>query len=545
MGMLQEHLLTHTPDTDYILAHNLHNGSCTVFRKMYLPPKASLDLTLGQDSGQIIAILRHQAALKLYAKCSLIVTAEFILTTEGDEAAETINIHMRSRNRMLTMQDNYADLYDKAYAEINLNMEDFLRKGSGWRLTAVYKTEIEIAKCRPLSGACGQLSVSTLKDAGSIKHDYLNDNQCFFRAVARHFVKKDCLKQIDEFISVHMNTHGTVLPMAVNRIAKFEAANEHLKLKINVLFEEGEDIYPIHVSEKIGCENHVNILLYKVLMDGKVMPHYSYIASLPLLLRRVYNEHAAVTNEGKTDIAKAARSYQKLEVCVNCLAKFSSARVMKKHFASCIRNEPQRIRLPPLDHSIRFKNHVNKFKIPIVGFFDFESVMTPPIAPCSTCPAMDTCYHSTHTEAVQEACTYSLVLINYLGDIVHFSTYSGEDCAAKFLDRLLSLEPSLQEKLQAHEPMNLTPQQQHEFSIATTCHICGIDFGEKDVKHRDHCHLQGDYLGAAHVKCNLEREVVKKIPLFCHNFTGRLKQIFRIEYISNNTLPLPQATIAI
>jgi hypothetical protein len=41
----------------------------------------------------------------------------------------------------------------------------------------------------------------------------------------------------------------------------------------------------------------------------------------------------------------------------------------------------------------------------------------------------------------------------------------------------------------------------------------------------DHCHIRGTFLGPSHANCNMERRVIKKIPLFCHNLTsydGRL-----------------------
>jgi hypothetical protein len=41
-----------------------------------------------------------------------------------------------------------------------------------------------------------------------------------------------------------------------------------------------------------------------------------------------------------------------------------------------------------------------------------------------------------------------------------------------------------------------------------------------NVKVRDHCHLTGQFIGAAHNQCNLGRKEVVKIPLFCHNFSG-------------------------
>ena len=56
---------------------------------------------------------------------------------------------------------------------------------------------------------------------------------------------------------------------------------------------------------------------------------------------------------------------------------------------------------------------------------------------------------------------------------------------------------------------------------ATRCYICRHEFVEgeaKGPKVRDHDHITGLFIGAAHRQCNLERPVSFKIPVFFHNF---------------------------
>lgn len=54
----------------------------------------------------------------------------------------------------------------------------------------------------------------------------------------------------------------------------------------------------------------------------------------------------------------------------------------------------------------------------------------------------------------------------------------------------------LPEKLEAlHKtPLPMTHVDEAAFKAATTCHICGQSYSEKDVKVRDHCHLTGRYV---------------------------------------------------
>ena len=69
----------------------------------------------------------------------------------------------------------------------------------------------------------------------------------------------------------------------------------------------------------------------------------------------------------------------------------------------------------------------------------------------------------------------------------------------------------------------LSARQQKEYDHATRCYICRHDFVEgetKGPKVRDHDHITGWFIGAAHRQCNLDRPVSFKIPVFFHNFRG-------------------------
>ena len=66
-------------------------------------------------------------------------------------------------------------------------------------------------------------------------------------------------------------------------------------------------------------------------------------------------------------------------------------------------------------------------------------------------------------------------------------------------------------------------RQQAKFDNATRCYFCRHEFTkheQKGPKVRDHDHITGDFLGAAHRQCNLERAVSFQIPVFLHNFRG-------------------------
>ena len=72
------------------------------------------------------------------------------------------------------------------------------------------------------------------------------------------------------------------------------------------------------------------------------------------------------------------------------------------------------------------------------------------------------------------------------------------------------------------------------------------------MRHKDHCHITGEYCGVACRKCNMEHLSLKNVPLpiFFHNFTGydskhMIKNFANLnaEIIANTTERIKCATI--
>ena len=68
-------------------------------------------------------------------------------------------------------------------------------------------------------------------------------------------------------------------------------------------------------------------------------------------------------------------------------------------------------------------------------------------------------------------------------------------------------------------PMTMSDRDVLSFTNAVVCHRCEKPLTDDD-KVRNHCHLTGRYLGAAHNVCNLNCKTPQHIPVFFHNLRG-------------------------
>ena len=104
--------------------------------------------------------------------------------------------------------------------------------------------------------------------------------------------------------------------------------------------------------------------------------------------------------------------------------------------------------------------------------------------------------------------------------------YCGENAAEHFIDSLQKQAALIHKEyiLNPKKMKKLTIEQQREYDSATTCHICSEKFlNDEDPKVRDHCHIMGDFRGAAHNSCNLNYRIMPKtwkLPVVFHNLRG-------------------------
>ena len=152
---------------------------------------------------------------------------------------------------------------------------------------------------------------------------------------------------------------------------------------------------------------------------------------------------------------------------------------------------------------------------PFVIYADFESILEP-----LGRQTKQTTYSKLH-----KVCAAAAILCSTLGQYNQLTVMKvGENALAEFLDVLIEWETAIVEELRTNRPMKrMSAQKREEYKNAMECYIFRHAFEEGDPKEqmvRDHDHITGFFLPAAHRQCNLERPVSFRIPVFFHNFRG-------------------------
>ena len=383
----------------------------------------------------------------------------------------------------------------------------WLSEGSGWVFELVILHNINIVSYFPLKGK------SYIKLPEELRHPKKTlvnpkneDNRCFLWCHIRHLnpQKKDPqrIKLSDREFVKRLDYTGVSFPVTIEDIGKIENQNQ---INISVFGYINKETYPIRISEA-NFTDHLELLW---ISDENGNSHYVLIKNFNQFMSSYTKHHG--------------RKY----FCLRCLHCCSSERTLKIHREDCLAiNGTQAIKMPKAGSKIYFQNHQKMLPAPFAIYADFEAV-TEKIDSCQ--PSDGKSYTSTYQS--HKACGYGYKLVcrydNKYSKPVEI--YRGEDCIQKFIIKMLSEVKDCQRivREEFQKPLFMTDKNERDFQNATKCHICVRKFtpslkGGKE-KVRDHCHITGEYRGAAHSDCNLKWAISAeklKIPVIFHNLKG-------------------------
>jgi len=542
---LQKHYkVIHKPSKNFILKESAFKKSVVTYRFTF--PNNTLDLTQAQQSvlPEILTLVQNEAAKKTLVKVGLIIICQMSMVDHVGEKMTTTMIPFRSTS-FLVNGFNTVGLKRSILRSFSLqerDMEEFCDCSSNWVFERAVAFDVEIAAMKPIlvgqdtdDTATSEILTSDEEDerkkeksefydvrdarkfnTRNIKNNKFlfnpsnYDEKCFLYCVLKHLKLTHPRKKYRGWsfkkFEATLNTIGITFPISIQQIEKFCKQNPHLKLKINIiLLNTKHHVFPLEYGMgRKKTKNVMNLLLIQRRNDSEdINNHFLLITDLHKFLRKTYHDG----------------SYQRSFTCVNCLNGFSSLKILEKHEVTCSLHKP-RMEIVSDDTTMKFKNYQNQHPLEYIAFLDFECVLPKTAKKCPECTHLRCKCDRSYTEPVadQHPITYSLVILDQNGEIIHKKTHSTDNAADHLINHLLEEEETwLSNLFNSCVEMALNKKDWVVYNQTTSCYMCKTVFNDNIVKCRDHCHFTGKFLGASCQSCNLRRRRPRKLNIFLHN----------------------------
>ncbi|XP_055839997.1 uncharacterized protein LOC129907698 [Episyrphus balteatus] len=470
---------------------------------------------LNDNKAMMHEILHRKIKEHNSIKFNLELFAEYVKISGEEMLIELKSMAAEMKAVFLEVEIN--PILEEMFEVILFKMDEFQERDSGWALIRIKSVEININKYQPLSGSSYLSLPKKIVDKRAIVNIENKDEYCFKWAVisalhpeiethvgrtSSYYQVSDISRDIIALDNIILDFTGLSFPLELPEIKTFESKNN---ISINVFgFSEGEKPqiegpYYMTMQEK---RIHINLLFH---MKGEVT-HFMWIKHISRLIT--------------SDVLDSSR--RRLLFCNTCLQHFYNDHSFDKHKGEC---KKMVTKMPADDKKIiKLENYDKQMMVPFVTYADFECILKP-VHTCLPDPS------TSSTTILQEhvPCAFSYYMkcsFDENEDIMR--TFIGENCASEFLHSLVEdTIDRFNKHLKSVTPMKpITSMQAFLFEKATMCTICAIKFNIGEVKVRDHCHLTGEYRGAAHNLCNLKFKMPTFFPILFHNLSGYDAHLF-------------------
>ena len=322
-----------------------------------------------------------------------------------------------------------------------------------------------------------------------------SDSRCFKWCHVRHLntVSDNVsrIKRVDKKIASTLDYGGVEFPVKVKDVSVIEDKNE---IRINVFSYEDKIVCPVYVSKK-KYGDCMNLLM----IHENNKSNYVYVKDFNRLMFNI-NKHK-----------------EKTWFCMRCLQHFSSEIILEKHKDDClVVNGEQRVKLD--NGYVEFKNYANKICVPFKIYADFECILKK----CdNVVGSYDNSWSIKESEHAPCGFGYKVVCVDnkFSKDVV---VYRGKGCVKKFISCILDEYEYCRRICRDHfnKSLIMSAEEEEMFQNACSCWICGKLFDLMDEKVCDHCHISGEFRGAAHFSCNANFKFSKKVPVVFHDLKG-------------------------
>ena len=400
-------------------------------------------------------------------------------------------------------REGIVNLWESPYADdlrllterIKIHNAKFIREKSGLILAEIKNLYFRACRYDPLRGSSWKPLPGFLQRKHCIVNIQNKDNRCFGYALLYFLIKKpnrnlqrSSLYTDKLFKQYHLDS--LPYPISPNDVNLYE---DLISMNINIFTffdDEGKARHPYFISKK-QHPSTANLLYWS--------GHYAPISNVSSLFSDIFtHEH-------------------RLNLCLRCLGNFYSADKLARHKELCTREDYLSVvHVLPTEGSKNSRIEFNAFSqmtnSPFVIYADLESLL-PPIK-----------IQMNQSLLVQQhrVCAAAGILCSTVPKFNNRLIMSvGSTALHSFFETLIRWEKECLSHIRDNPvSMNeLTRDQKMEFKLASKCYLCQKPFVlNNDIKVRDHDHISGLYLGAAHQSCNLNRNIKYLIPVFMHNF---------------------------
>ena len=328
--------------------------------------------------------------------------------TTHDGKSKNMSPYFSSKPFTVLAEPNMKQAIEEAHRNIDTQIDNWTREGSGWVVTRVLCLYVNIAKYAPLKGSSYIELPKYLKNKKAIVNVRNNDNKCLeWALLSSLYPAHENPHRVSKYKDheKELNFAGIDFPVTLKDIANVERLNG---LAINVFgYSKQAGIHPLYLT-KDNDKSLISLLLITKVEDGKTNAHYCWIKNFDRLCFD-QNKHG-----GKTFF------------CTGCISGHCSERTLKEHQIYCrgVDATPCHVVFPDGSPTIKFKNSKNMMKAPYVIYADKESIIKP-----TTTPNTDT--NTVHT-STHIPCSFAYVVVRSDGKVISERLYRGEDAMDVF-----------------------------------------------------------------------------------------------------------------